>query len=104
MGVDWPEAEQLVQEVETRHSHAIAVRQSPLLVLLGVGIMIIGIGMAVYGLAYFLEFAQLSAAERVFQLRVSYYRGASLLTGLAMIVGSGIGISKSLSAFLAKEP
>ena len=104
MSMDWQQAEQFVRDVETGNARTIAARQSPFLLALALGILIVGIGMTIYAGLFFIQFNQLGAAEKVFELNLIYYRGAALLTGLGMIVGGGIGLWNSLSALLGNEP
>jgi hypothetical protein len=98
MGLSWKEAERLIQEVETQNTRTITARQSPVLIVLGIVTLLIGIGIVAYSGLFFFDFAQMNVEERVILLRASYYRGAALLTGLAMIIGSVIGLWNSLSA------
>jgi hypothetical protein len=97
-GMHWAEAEKLVHQVEAEHSHDIAARQSPLMVVLGVVTIIGGIGLIVYGIQYFLNFSQKDTFDMLLSAPGVYYRIGSLFTGLFMIVGGLIGLRKTIQA------
>ncbi len=99
MNINWPEAERLLKLVETQHGRSIARRQSPILILLGAGILIVGLGLAGYAIQYFFTLTQMETADKLLRVRTSYYMGGTLLTGLGMILGSLIGFWKTVSAF-----
>lgn len=86
----WPEAEMFVARVALEHEHEIAKRQSPLLLiisvatLIGGGLLTLGGG---YGLVTFFS------GEMLVRLDFVYY---GLVTGLAMIAGGLIGLTRTL--------
>ncbi len=91
INITWSEAEQLVQEVEAQHGRDIAVRQSPILILLGVGTIVVGIGLVCYSSLYFANFVQLEMLQELLGLRSAYFMIGTFLTGLAMIAGGIVG-------------
>ncbi len=95
-GLNWPEAESLVQQVAQEHGRAIARRQGPLLILLSAGTLLIGAGLLLYGLEFFLAFFQGSTLEQVLSLRSAYLRLIGGFTGLGMLVGGFIGLWKTV--------
>src|SRR5215211_3747100 len=47
-GLTWKEAERLITLVEAQHKHTIAKRQSPLLLFLSIGTLVLGIGLLAF--------------------------------------------------------
>lgn len=91
----WSEVERLVQQVEAQHRRDIAARQSPLLILLGAGTIVVGIGLICYSILYFANFVQLDILRELLGLRSAYVMIGTFLTGLAMIAGGIIGFWKT---------
>ena len=56
MRLNWHEAELFVQETESQQDRAIAIRQSPVIIILGIGILLVGIGMALNSSLYIINF------------------------------------------------
>src|SRR5689334_23004634 len=81
-GINWADAERLVAEVELQNAHTIARQQSPLMIFLSVGTLLIGLMLLLYGLNYVMGFFQRDALEQLLSLRTGYYRLAGALTGL----------------------
>lgn len=102
-GLDWPQAEKLIEQVEQEHKRAIASRQSPLLILISAGTLIAGLGLAAYGILFLVDFFQMETVERLLFLRTGYLRIVSLLTGLAMFGGGSYGLWKTLLPLLEDE-
>lgn len=99
-GLDWPQAEKLIEQVEQEHKRDIATRQSPLLILISAATIIAGMGLAAYGILFFVEFFQVDLLERALLLRTGYYKMISLLTGLAMFGGGSYGLWKTILPLL----
>lgn len=95
-GLNWPEAERLVKQVEAQRGHTIARRQSPFLILLSIGTLLIGILLVFYSIQFFIGFLQAGTFEQILSLRSGYYQIAGALTGLGMIVGGLIGMWRTL--------
>src|SRR5574341_1182829 len=93
--ITWSEAERLVQQVEAQHGRDIAVRQSPILFLFGVGTIVVGIGLVCYSSFYFVNFAQRDTLQELISLRGAYFMIGAFLTGLAMIAGGIAGLWKT---------
>ena len=47
----WSDAEKLVRHVQSTHGQEIAVRQSPLLIIFSVGLLVVGLGSIVFGIS-----------------------------------------------------
>jgi hypothetical protein len=98
-GMNYREAQQLMQEVESNHGRMIAQRQSPFIIVFGVTLIIVGIALTIYNGMYFLEYFQaehnhtsaLEVLSEAAGLQTFYYRVGALLTGLGLIVGGIIG-------------
>jgi hypothetical protein len=95
-GLNWADAEKLVAQVEQQNAHAIARRQSPLLIFLSVSTVLIGIVLLLFGVDYVMPFFQGHALEQLLSLQTGYYQLAGGLTGVVMIVGGVIGLWKTL--------
>jgi hypothetical protein len=58
-------------------------------------------GLAIYNLLFFVDYFSTQhntfSVEGAMELRTMYYRAGSLLTGLAMTAGGGIGNWKTIS-------
>lgn len=95
MRLGWREAELLVQEIESQQGRAIAMRQSPMIIILGVGVLLAGIWITVNNSLYFMDFFlsqhDTFSVMEALELRTIYLRAGSLLSGLAMIAGGIIG-------------
>ena len=102
-GLNWMQAEQLIEQVEEQRKRTIATRQSPLLILISVVTIIAGMGLLGYGILFFADFFQRDILERALLLRTGYFRIASLLTGLAMLGGGLYGLWKTLLPFFEEE-
>jgi hypothetical protein len=111
-GLDWPEAQRLVGRVETMNRKQVAARRNRMLIPLSIIAILIGLALTAAGLEQF------AAYQAVFQglvdegaqgvidaglpedaYRPDYLIGY-ILTGLALAVGGGVGLFKSLKAQL----
>jgi hypothetical protein len=97
-GYAWKEAEQFVSMVETDHRRAIAARQSPFLIFLGV-ITIIGgcilaarAGYVLYGFYFRLNAASILSARSLVLMC------GQLVTGIAMMLGATIGLGQTIKS------
>src|SRR5512146_1656980 len=101
-GMDWPAAEKLVQQVEQEHGRTIARRQSPLMIFLSVGTLLIGVALLFYGVEFFIAFFQGSTLEQLLSLRGAYLRLIGGFPGLGMLVGGLIGFWKTVIPLLTE--
>ena len=95
-GMMWSDAEKLVRQVESDHSHEIRAKQSPLLVALAVVIFIAGIGLIFYCGAYFIGLTGEDGAGVARSGRGAIYAIGALFTGITMIGGAVFGLRKTL--------
>ena len=100
LNIDWKQAEELVREVEAFDGQQIARRQSPVLIILGLAVIIGGLALTTYGIWYFWTFTQLDPSQQLMATQYMYITAGSMVTGLAMIVGGIIGFRKVFSALL----
>ena len=100
LNIDWPQAEELLREVEAFDGQQIARRQSPVLIVLGLAVIIAGLALATYGIWYFWTFTQLDPTQQLMATQYMYITAGSMVTGLAMIVGGIIGFRKILAGIL----
>jgi len=89
--LDWGQAKELVEEVKITQSARIARRQSPLLLVLGIGTMIGGVVLSVS-----VAFGTLSGVIIFLPALPIPYLGNAVffLTGLAMIAGAAWGLGR----------
>ena len=97
-GLNWTEAVQLVERVEAEHHSTIAVRQSPILILISVVTIIGGFALLGYGILFFVDFFQVDPFERALLLRTGYLKIISMLTGLGMLGGGSYGLWKTFAS------
>jgi len=50
VGMNWGQAEKFIQRVETEHRSSIALKQSPIITMVGIGIIIVGLAIT-FGIA-----------------------------------------------------
>jgi hypothetical protein len=95
--MSWPEAEAFVARVALEHEHEIAKRQSPLMLAISVGTLIGGVLLTLGGgYTLFMFFS----GEWQARLDFAYY---GLATGLAMIAGGLIGLTRTLKSLRETE-
>jgi cytochrome b561 len=96
MKINWQEAEQLVREVESQNSRAIATRQAPILLILGIGIIIAGLVVMYSSADYFINYyyfkSQYIANQKMAQGAIY-----GLVLGPSMFIGGLVGTWKALS-------
>ena len=96
--LNWTEAEHLIQQVETQHRRKIAGRQSPLLMFLSIGTLLLGLGLLAYNFQFLAGFFQRDTLGQILSLRRGYYELIGLITGLGMTVGGFYGVWKTLAS------
>ena len=87
----WPDAEKFIRHVEQNNRKAIVARQTPLLILIGLGTVIVGLATAGYGL-YELAHGVLVIGV----LTAPTPTPLIVLVGLAMIGGGGYGVLREI--------
>ncbi len=100
LDIEWKQAERLIQDVEAAGGQQIARRQSPLLIVIGLAVIIGGLALITYGIWYFWTFTQLDPTQQLVTSQYLYLAAGSMITGLAMIVGGIIGFRKVLAGIL----
>ncbi|MGC9394469.1 MAG: hypothetical protein ACP5J4_06400 [Anaerolineae bacterium] len=95
--MSWPEAEAFVARVALEHEHEIAKRQSPLMLAISVATLIGGVFLTLAGGYSLVAFF---SGELRARLDFAYY---GLVTGLAMIAGSLIGLTRTLKSLRDAE-
>lgn len=101
--MNWNEAQRLVDEVAARNRKKIATRQSPILIFLSIGTLMLGLGLLFYNATFVIDFFQRDTIGQVFGLQAGYYRLAGLATGLGMAVGGGFGLWKTLAGLFPDQ-
>jgi uncharacterized membrane protein len=94
--LNWNEAERLIEEVATQNKRKIAVRQSPLLIILSIGSIILGIGLLLFNVQFILSFFQKDTVGQLLSLRSGYYRLAESVSGFVLAIGGFYGFWKIL--------
>jgi hypothetical protein len=97
-GLNWKEAEHLVDQVEAQHGRAIAKRQTPLLLFISIGTLLLGLGLSAMNLQPLLAFFQKDIMGQALSLQSSYYQILGLLTGVGMTAGGLVGLWKAMGA------
>lgn len=94
--LNWNEAERLIEEVATQNKRKIAARQSPLLIILSIGSIILGIGLLLFNVQFMLSFFQKDTVGQLLSLRSGYYQLAESVSGFVMAIGGFYGFWKIL--------
>lgn len=97
-GLTWKDADRLIALVEAQHQRTIASRQTPLLLFLSIGTLLLGIGLLAFNMQILLAFFQKDVLGQVLSLQSSYYQILGLITGLGMTVGGLVGLWKAFGA------
>jgi hypothetical protein len=96
--LDWKDAERLITLVEAQNKRTIATRQTPMLLFLSIGTLLLGIGLLAFNMEILLAFFQKDLLGQVLSLQSSYYRILGLITGLGMTVGGLVGLWRAIGA------
>jgi hypothetical protein len=99
----WDQAERLIAEVEFQNKRKIATRQSPLLIFMSIGTLVIGIGLLAYNMELLIAIFNLDLLNQILSLRSGYYRLAGLVTGAGMIIGGFYGSWNVIASFFPEE-
>jgi hypothetical protein len=96
-GSSWDQTRRFVQKVESENRQAIAARQSPLLILIGVGIILAGLfAVAYYGYRTFTGTIYIFLNMPIPYLGNAVYIG----TGLAMMAGGSVGLLRTARSLI----
>ncbi len=98
--IDWKDAKNVVESVELYDGENIVRRQSPLLAILGLGVIVIGLALTADAFMYFWRLTQMDETEQLIHSSYIYVMGGSMVTGLAMITGGIIGFRKIFGAYV----
>ncbi len=90
-GINWKEAEKFVQQVEAENTSTIALRQSPLVTLVGIGTAIGGLGLMAWIVWETLQGAVITLFYVPYLGNLSYF-----FTGLAMMVAGIWGMWETI--------
>lgn len=99
-GVDWKTAEELVQDVEIFEARSIARRQSPLLIIIGLGVLAGGFVLTGGSLWALWEILSADAGNPAAWAEGAYYVFGGLVTGISLIAGVIIGFRRLFSSAL----
>jgi len=97
-GLDWTEAERLIQQVEEEHHRSIAIRQTPVLIVISGLTIIGGVSLLGYGIMFFMDFYQMDIVQRALLVEAGYLRIVSMLLGLGMLGGGLYGLWNTFSS------
>jgi len=97
-GLNWRDAERLIDLIEAQHGRTIATRQTPLLLFLSIGTLLLGIGLLAFNMQFLLAFFQKDVLGQALSLQSSYYQVLGLITGLGMTVGGLAGLWRAFGA------
>jgi hypothetical protein len=96
MQMDWQAAERLIQEVESQNSRAIASRQVPIILALGIVMMIAGLVVIYSSVDHFINYEYIKS-HYVTNQKMTQGAVYGLFLGPAMFIGGLIGSWKALS-------
>ncbi len=100
-GMSWEQANAFVRQVEAQQGARIARHQSPLFIIIGVGILIGGIVLTFFSVTYFVHIYN-TGLTGALDVRRDYRAIAGLVTGIAMILGSLFGLWRVFLSVLPK--
>ncbi len=98
--LDWAQAESLVHEVETFDEDSIIKRQSPIVVLLALAVILGGFVLVTASGVALWDFIGMSSPQRVAYALNLYEVVVIFIIGIAMITGGVIGLRKVIGVFL----
>lgn len=102
-GASWEQVSRFVSEVEQKHQRVIARKQSPLYFVIGIGIFLGGIFLFCWAFTSLIRFVGSgNISLNPLDLRRDYFTVIRLGTGLAMMIGSAIGMVRLLISIMAK--
>ena len=96
--LNWTEAEQLIVLVEAQHRRVIAGRQTPLLLFISIGTLLLGVGLLAMNLQFLAGLFQKDLLAQLLSAQSSYYRIIGIVTGLGMTGGGLVGLWRALGA------
>jgi hypothetical protein len=98
-GSSWDSVQRFVQKVESENRQAITARQSPLLIMIGVGTIVLGLLMVAY-----YGFRTLTGTIYIFlNMPIPYLGNAVYIgTGLAMMAGGTVGVLRTARNLIQK--
>jgi hypothetical protein len=96
-GLSWKEAERLTILIEARHRRALADTrpQTPWLLFLSIGALLLGIGLLAFNLQMVLAFFEKDILSQVKSLQSSSYQVIGVFTGLGMTIAGLVGLWKA---------
>jgi hypothetical protein len=97
-GLNWKDAERLLDQVEAQHGRSIAKHQTPLLLFFSIGTLLLGIGLLAMNMQTLFAFFQKDVMGQILSAQGSYYQILGLITGLGMTVGGLVGLWKAMGA------
>lgn len=97
-GITWKDADRLVTLIEAQHQRTIARRQTPLLLFLSIGILLLGIGLLAFNMQILFAFFQKDVLGQILSLQSTYYQILGLITGSGMTLGGLVGLWRAFGA------
>jgi len=102
-GWHWNKSQRFVARIQTKNHEVLQASQNRVALFVGIGIIIVGLIMALNGVAAIADYAKLAAFARTnpgVLLNVSpqgiVFALAASVTGLGMIIGGGYGVSRAI--------
>ena len=96
-GWPWRQAERFVRRVEIQHQDKIVARQSPVVILLGVGSLIVGAAIAIYTAVTLVGWISRPGVANPEQAESAAYYVVAFVTGLGMVIGGIAGVWRAMS-------
>lgn len=96
-GMNWKQAEQFIKQVEVDHKSTITSRQTPLFIVMGITFIVIGCGLLIANIQFFITILQSDPSEIALAVRSAYFRIGSVVTGFGMVIGGIVGLWRAIS-------
>lgn len=96
-GWPWKQARHFVQRVEVEHQDRIVARQSPVVIMLGVGSIVVGAVIAIYTAIVLIGWISNPEGTDPKVVENMIYYAAGFVTGLAMVVGGVAGVWRAVT-------
>ncbi len=100
-GMSWPQADSFVRQVESQQGSRIAVRQSPLIIIVRLGILVGGIVLLFFSTSYLIQVYN-TGWMGALDIRRDYRAVVVLVTGIGMILGSLLGLWRVFLSVIPK--
>ena len=103
-GWHWNQSQRFVARIQTKHHHELQSSKNRVIIVIGIGIILLGLILALNGANSISDYAKLAAHAKTnpevllnASAQGAVYALATIFTGMGMIIGGGFGIARALS-------